>query len=77
MAVDNLPEQLKSGELFLGTTDGQWPVHTFTTEAHAVSWMTAAPGDSYRRRIWRCSVEVLAEMEVTPPVARTLVEKKD
>ena len=62
------------GELFLGTEEGTWPVQAFTSESHVVSWLSE--NKDHRRHAWKVRVEVVCEMELTPPVAAKLAEKE-
>jgi hypothetical protein len=61
-------------ELFLGTSEGTWPVQAFTSEAHVVSWLQEK-GD-HRRHAWKVHLDEVTEMVLIPPVPAKLAEKE-
>lgn len=50
-------------ELWLGTTDGLWPVQAFTTEEHAIGWLVGCDSEGRKRHAWR--VRLRSAFEVT------------
>ncbi len=63
-------------ELYLGTTEGEWPVQAFTAEAHATGWLDGGPPGDHRRHVWKVHLDEVTEMVLTPPVPSRLTEKK-
>jgi hypothetical protein len=53
-------------EVWLGKTDGQWPVHIFTAEAHAICWLREPPPRE-RRRVWAARVVLGDELILMQP----------
>jgi hypothetical protein len=66
-------------EVYIGKTDGEWPLEIFTAEDHAVMWLSepAAPGSIKRRRLWRASISYVSELDLMPPVPARLRVKND
>jgi hypothetical protein len=67
--LNQLPEAM-----WLGKIRGQWPVHAFTVEAHALAWMSDGKEPPGFRCLWRVEVANPVPLRLVPPTAAYLVE---
>jgi len=59
--MSGLPE-----EMWFGNVVGQWPVHCWESEGHAMAWLASAGVDE-RRRLWKAKVVDPVEFEAVNP----------
>jgi hypothetical protein len=52
-------------ELWIGVTDGEWPIRAFVSPAHAAGWVGEAPE---KRHAFRVDGTITAEVQHVPPV---------
>ena len=64
-------------EIYIGTTQGEWPLRIFTAEAHAASWLSESnPQAARQRRLWKATVTYGDELEMVKPVPAKLKAKE-
>lgn len=60
-------------EVIVGIVRGEWPVHCFTVEAHAIHWaQDLKAGET--KYLWRARLTDLVPVEVVPPPPAMLRE---
>lgn len=60
------------GKIYLGTTDGQWPLRVFGVPEHASDWLAEDPKT---RHVYVLNVHYAAEMRYVPPVKASYTEE--
>lgn len=51
-------------EVLIGKASAQWPIHVFTTDAQAISWMETHEDIAGTKRLFRARIEILSEVDV-------------
>lgn len=59
--MNSLPE-----EMWFGNIAGQWPIHCWESEGHAMVWLCAAKPDE-RRVLWKAKIVAPVEYEAVNP----------
>ncbi len=64
-------------EVYIGMTEGQWPIQIWTSASHATHWLGTSHAEGRRKFVWKAKLTDLREMEYVPPGVATLVEKSE
>lgn len=64
-------------EVYIGTTEGTWPIYAFAQQELAIRWMQEADKglNTGRVHLWLCRLDVQHELTVVPPSAPRLIPK--
>ena len=60
--MTDLPE-----EIYIGVTDGLWPIEAWTNEGHATYWAGKQGQEGRRRHVFKVRLADIREMEYVPP----------
>lgn len=63
-------------EVYVGIKRGQWPLHIFEYEAHAMAWLRARDVN-YPKRLWKAKLTAEYELQCVEPEAYLAPVKND